>query len=211
MGALILPRMPLPAREHPASSCLPATERSLCPHVIAESLCGRDTDLGPEDPSRSLGKARRRVASLQLLRLRARASTLLFKGGDQPRHGAIITPAPRVRQNRSLRGVGGGRGTRTRLHCHLGPGSPYPPRGRTEPRRRERPQGTHPSPAAQAAWDTHGHSPGRLLEAGPRTAGVPTSAKRHSGSQTHGSAVQAEGHGRQGIRLQPARPSICQT
>lgn len=31
---------------------------------------------------------------MQLLRLRARASTLLFKGGDQPRHGAIITPAP---------------------------------------------------------------------------------------------------------------------
>lgn len=110
MGAPILPRMPLPAREHPASSCLPATERSLCPHVIAESLCGRNTDLGPKDPSRRLGKARRRAASLQLLRPRAGAPILLFKGGDQPRHGAIITP-PRRPSESEPAGAGGGQGT----------------------------------------------------------------------------------------------------
>lgn len=107
------PRMPLPTREHPASSYLlwsPASRRqreSVCPHVITKSLCRHDSDLGPEAPSCGLGKAQHKAASLQLLRLRAGASTLLFKGGDQPRHGAIITP--RVHQNQSLWGLAGGR------------------------------------------------------------------------------------------------------
>lgn len=199
MGAPILPRMPLPAREHPASSCLPATERSLCPHVIAESLCGRNTDLGPKDPSRSLGKAQRRAASLQLLRPRAGAPTLLFKGGDQPRHGAIITP-PRRPSESEPAGAGGGQGTQMLrgrpARTSTLPPWPWKPRGRTEAPPERAASGDSPQPGSPAAWDTHGLSPGRLLEAGPQTAGVPTSAKRHSGSQTHGSAVQAEGHGR---------------
>lgn len=190
--------MPLPAREHPASSCLLATERSLCPHVIAESLCGRNTDLGPEDPSHSLGKARRRVASLQLLRLRARASTLLFKGGDQPRHGAIITPAPRVRQNRSLQGlVGGG----ARAHVYTAtlaleaptlPEEEQSPAGESglrglTPARQPRQPGTPTATAPAGFWKP---DPGQRAS---RQAPNATAAPRHTGQPSRPRATGGRG------------------
>lgn len=102
----------------------------------------------------------------------------------------------------------------------LAPEAPTLPEEERSPRWRERHRGAHPRLAAWEAWSTRGHSPGWFLEAGPRTAGVPTGTKRHSGSQTHGSAVQAEGCGQQRdptvatahpARLQPAWPCVCQT
>lgn len=220
--------MPLPEREHPASSCLlwsPASRRqreSLCPHVLAESLCRRDANLGLKNPSRGLNKAWRGVASLQLLWLKSRGHHFVLQMRGSAK--AWSHNHPRLSESEPV-GVVGARGCseESTTYARASTLPPWLQKPRPSQRKDGAPAGEsspgglgHPRPQPELVSKSHGLPAG----ARPWTAGVPTGAQCRSGSQTHGSAVQAKGcRQQQGptvatahpARLQPARPRLCQT
>lgn len=138
---------------------------------------------------------------------------MLFKE-DQPRHGAIITPAVSVR----IGACGGWRGQGTqmlrgRLRAHtytatLALEAPTLPEEEQRPAGEERPRGTHPNPAARQPGTPTASAPAGFWKLDPdseasQQAPNATAAPRHTGQPS-----RPRSHGRRrDPRLQPARPA----